>query len=725
MAVTFDAATRPDMSAFLRRADDGRASLDLLVTGARCAGCISKIERAVSGLPGVETVRLNLSTGRLAVGLANGGVDPGRIISALDRLGYPATPFDPGVAVVQRDREGRRLIFALAVAAFGAMNAMMFSVPIWAGLFDQELGPATRTMMMWMSAAVGAPCAIFAGMPFFESAWRSLRAGRANMDVPISVGVILTLAISFSETILHGRDAYFDAAVSLLFLLLIGRWLDHVLRAKARSAAGDLLALQAPAASVVDAQGRERSVPLGDIRPDDVLRVRPGDRIPVDSTLEQGEALLDNSLLTGESAPERVGPGQLCRAGAVNTSGLLTLRARARSEDSTLAAIARLVEAGSQSRSRYVRLADRAAALYVPVVHAAALATFAGGWALGLDPREALIRAVAVLIVTCPCALGLAVPAVQIVASARLFRRGVLVKSGAALERLAEIDHVVFDKTGVLTEGRPALIGATPELVAIVGPLARASRHPLARAVARAAGDGPVAEGVVEHAGVGVEGLIDGRRARLGRAAFVGAPTLRATETELWFGFDDASPKARLEFSDRLRPDAATAIEALRARGVTVEILSGDQAGAVGAAAQAVGVADWKAGMLPQEKAEAIDRLTAAGRKVLMVGDGLNDAAALARAHAAIAPGTALEASQNAADLVLTDDALMAVVEAIDTARSARRRALENFGFAALYNLVAAPAAMLGFVNPFVAALAMSGSSLVVTLNALRARGGR
>lgn len=724
MALTFDAASAPDMSAFLRRTDDGRASVDLLVTGARCAGCISKIERAVSGLPGVESARLNLSTGRLAVGLANSAVDPARIISTLDRLGYPATPFDPGAAMVQRDREGRRLILALAVAGFGAMNAMMFSVPIWAGLFDQELGPATRSMMMWMSAIVGAPCAIFAGMPFFQSAWRSLRAGRANMDVPISVGVILTLAISFSETILNGRDAYFDAAVSLLFLLLIGRWLDHVLRAKARSAAGDLLALQAPAACVVDAPGRERSVPLGDIQPGDILRVRPGDRIPVDAVLESGEALLDNSLLTGESAPERVRPGQLCRAGAVNTAGLLTVRASARSEDSTLAAIARLVEAGAQSRSRYVRLADRAAALYVPVVHAAALATFAGGWALGLEPREALIRAVAVLIVTCPCALGLAVPAVQVVASARLFRRGVLVKSGAALERLAEIDHVVFDKTGVLTEGRPALVGAPQAVIAMAAPLARASSHPMARAVTRAAGEGPVATDVVEHAGLGVEGLIDGRRARLGRAAFVGASTLRSGETELWFGFEGET-KVRLQFSDVVRPDAAATIKALGARGITVEILSGDQVGAVGAVADTLGVTAWKAGMLPQEKAEAIDRLAVAGRKVLMVGDGLNDTAALARAHAAIAPGSALEASQNAADLVLTRDALMAVVEAIDVARSARRRALENFGFAALYNLVAAPAAMLGFVNPFVAALAMSGSSLVVTLNALRVRGGR
>jgi len=724
MALTFDAATTRDMSAYLRRREDGRAGLDLLVTGARCAGCISKIEREMMRLPGVESARLNLSTGRLSIGLFNPAVDPGLIIRTLGGLGYPATPFDPGAALQQRDREGRQLILALAVAGFGAMNAMMFSVPLWAGLFDQELGPATRSLMMWMSAAVGAPCAIFAGMPFFTSAWRSLRAGRANMDVPISVGVILTLAISFSETILNGRDAYFDAAVSLLFLLLIGRWLDHKLRASARSAAGDLLALQATSVCVVDRTGRERSVPLSDVASGDLVRVRPGDRIPVDATLISGEAVLDNSLLTGESAPEAVAVGRLCRAGAVNLSGLLTLRAEAGSDDSTLAAIARLIDAGTQSRSRYVRLADHAAALYVPVVHLAAVLTFAGGWALGLEPREALIRAVAVLIVTCPCALGLAVPAVQIVASARLFRRGVLVKSGAALERLAEIDHVVFDKTGVLTEGRPRVIDTPMSVIAMAAPLARASNHPMSRAIARAAGQGEIATEVVEHSGRGVEGLIGGRRARLGRATFVGVPAPGSGETELWFGFEDG-PRVRLRFSDAPRADAARTVAALRARGLSIEILSGDQPKVVAAVASAVGIEAFRGGLLPQDKAGAVDALAARGRKVLMVGDGLNDAAALARAHAGIAPGSAIEASQNAADLVLTQDGLMGIVEAIDVARSARGRALENFGFAALYNLVAAPAAMVGLVNPFVAALAMSGSSLVVTLNALRLRGAR
>lgn len=723
MALTHDLGSAGDMRAFVKPDARGHGRVDFLVRGARCAGCISKIEKTVSALPGVTAARLNLSTGRLSVELDAAGGDARHVVVALDALGYPATPFDPAAARVRADVEGRRLILCLAVAGFGAMNAMMFSVPIWAGLFGQELGPATRVLMMWLSAIVGAPCAIFAGMPFFESAWRSLRGGHANMDVPISVGVILTLVISFSETILRGRDAYFDAAVSLLFLLLVGRWLDHLLRGRARSAAADLLALQSPTAARLDAEGAEAQVPLSEIRPGDRLRVRPGDRIPVDGVIEAGLAELDNSLLTGETTPVIIPQGGNCRAGALNLSGVLVLRAVAGSEDSALAAVARLVEAGAQSRSRYVRLADRAAAIYVPVVHAAALLTFCMGWMVGLGPREALIRAVAVLIVTCPCALGLAVPAVQIAATSRLFRRGILVKSGAALERLAEVDHVVLDKTGVLTEGRPELLDASPASVARAALLARASRHPLAQAVARAAGEGPMAEDVVEYPGQGVEGVIEGRLARLGRAAFVDAPESSGSETELWFGFVDG-PKIRLRFADALRSDARATVDGLTARGLGVEILSGDLAGAVSVAADAAGVATWRAGLTPADKAAAIAALSGS-HKVLMVGDGLNDAAALAGAHAGIAPGTALEASQNAADMVLTASGLATILEAIDVARSARRRALENFGFAALYNLIAAPAAMLGLINPFVAALAMSGSSLVVTLNALRVGGRR
>jgi len=709
-----------DLEAFVRRDAAGKGRLELLVNGARCAACIGKIEKAVGALPGVEGARLNLTTGKLAVDLKAVSANPDRVVEVVEGLGYRACLYDPTEAAAAQDREGRELAVALGVAGFGAGNVMMFTVPAWAGLFGQELNASTLTVMYWMAAIVATPCALFAGRPFFRSAWASLRRGKANMDVPISIGVILTLIVSFSETILGGKHAYFDAAVTLLFLLLIGRYLDHRLRNTARSAARDLLALQTPFA-VRLVGPLEQGMPIADVRVGDRLVVAPGDRIPVDGRVESGGSELDNALITGETALVSVAAGARVHAGALNLSGRLVMVATARSEDSTLAAIGRLMEAGAQSRSRYVRLADKAAALYVPVVHTLAALTFVGGWALGLGPREALLRAAAVLIVTCPCALGLAVPAVQIAASSRLFRRGVLVKSGAALERLAEVDHVVFDKTGVLTEGQPRLLDAPAHLVAMAAPLARGSRHPLARAMAAAAGLGVVADDCVETPGQGVEGVIDGRRARLGRAAFVGLQSEGALETELWFGFED-DVKIRFAFEDQPRADAASTIAGLKAMGLTVEILSGDLAGPVERVARAVGLdaSEWRSGLTPFEKSAAIDALKASGRRVLMVGDGLNDAAALARAHASMAPSAAVDAAQSAADLVFTGQALSVVIDAIATARTARRRALENFAFSALYNLVAAPAAIAGLLNPFIAALAMSGSSIIVLLNALR-----
>ena len=714
------ASLHRDLEAFVQRDEAGRGRVDLLVSGARCAGCISKIEKAVRGASGVSAARLNLTTGKLTVELKPGAGDPQAVVATVEGLGYRACLFDPAEAKAAQDREGRELALALGVAGFGAGNVMMFTVPAWAGLFGQELNSSTLTVMYWMAAIVATPCALFAGRPFFRSAWASLKRGKANMDVPISIGVILTLIVSFSETMLRGQHAYFDAAVTLLFLLLIGRYLDHRLRAGARSAARDLLALQTPVAMRLTGEV-EQGIPVAEVAIGDRLVVAPGERVPVDGVVETGRSEIDNALITGETALAPVAAGVRLHAGALNLSGRLVMSATARSEDSTLSAIARLMEAGAQTRSAYVRLADKAAEIYVPVVHSIAALTFLGGWVLGLGPREALLRAAAVLIVTCPCALGLAVPAVQIAASSRLFRKGVLVKSGAALERLAEVDHVVFDKTGVLTEGRPRLIDAPTHLVALAAPLARASRHPLAKAMALEAGVGPVATDCVETAGQGVEGLIDGRRARLGRAAFVGVPGGETRETELWFGFDGDS-KTRFVFEDRLRADASQTIEALRGRGLSVEVLSGDLLGPVRDIARAAGITDWRAGLTPFEKAGIIDDLKAGGRKVLMVGDGLNDAAALAKAHASMAPGAAVDAAQNAADLVFTGEGLADVVEAIDIARDARRRALENFGFSALYNLIAAPAAMLGLINPFVAALAMSGSSMVVLLNAARPR---
>ena len=709
----------PDLSAYAAALNDDEDGAELLVRGARCAACLRKIETVVAATPGVTNARLNLTSGRLSVRWTRGRSSPGEVIARLDALGYAAAPFDPAESKASSDREGRRLALALGVAGFGVGNVMMFSIPAWAGLGGQEMGIGGRTLMYWLSALVAAPCALYAGMPFFESAWASLKRGKANMDVPITIGVLLTLAISFSETLRRGQHAYFDAAVSLLFLLLIGRYLDHKLRLSANSAARDLLALQAPIAARLDSAGIEHGVPVRDVAVGDLVAVKPGERTPVDGVIHEGTSELDLMLVTGETRPERAGPGVAIPAGALNLTGRLVLRAAARVEDSLLAEIARMVEAGAQSKSRYVRLADRAAAVYVPVIHSVAAATFVGWLLMGLDVRTALLRAVAVLIITCPCALGLAVPAVQITACGRLFRRGVLVKSGAALERLAEIDHVILDKTGVLTEGRPRLLGADPADVARAAPLARASRHVLSTVLTAAAGPGPVATDAQEQAGEGVSGTVDGRPARLGRASFVGAPVDAGRETELWFR-REGEPAIRFAFADELRPDAAEAVRALKARGLTVQLLSGDATSAVARAAMEAGVERWTGGMLPAQKVRVIEALAATGRKTLMVGDGLNDAGALAHAHASMAPGSAADASQNAADLVFLGEELSSVVLAIDVARAARRRALENFAFSALYNLVAAPAAAAGLVTPLIAALAMSGSSLTVTLNALR-----
>jgi Cu2+-exporting ATPase len=710
-----------DPEAFIRPDETGLDRIELLVRGARCAGCLRKIETTVGALPDVGRARFNLTTHKLSVAWRPGRTTARRIVEALDDLGYAAVPFDPAEARAEEDREGRRLAVALGVAGFGVMNVMMFTTPVWTG--QDEMGAGVRTLLYWLAAVVATPCALFAGRPFFQSAWASLRRGRANMDVPISIAVILTLAVSFSETLQHGAHAYFDAAVMLLFLLLIGRYLDHRLRARARSAARDLLALQAPTASRFDEHGALRSVPAREVRAGDRLLVAPGERVPVDGTVLEGRSDLDLSLVTGETAPGEARPGARLHAGALNLTGALVLSAEAAADESTVAEVARLMEAGAQSKSRYVRLADKAAGLYVPVVHLLALATFVSGWALGLGAREAVLRAAAVLIVTCPCALGLAVPAVQVAACGRLFRKGVLVKSGAALERLAEVRHVVFDKTGVITEGRPRLVGAAPADLSRAAPLARASRHPLARALAAEVGSGPAAEAVTETPGLGVEGLIGGRRARLGRAEFVGAEPLielgPSAGTELWFGLE-GEPPVRFRFEDATRPEAHAAVAALRARGLTVEILSGDVEAAVARAARAVGVHHWRSALTPIGKAAIVDQLAAGGIHILMVGDGLNDAAALAKAHASMAPGSAVDASQNAADLVFEHGRLSAVVEAIDEARRARRRALENFAFSAVYNLVAAPAAIAGLVTPLLAAVAMSASSLAVTLNAMR-----
>ncbi|MGX9354939.1 heavy metal translocating P-type ATPase [Roseobacteraceae bacterium S113] len=696
------------------------ARLTLSLPTIHCAACIASVERILAAQPGVRAARVNLTLKRVAIEAP--GVAAQTLVGVLEAAGFEAHELDPAqIRATETDRRGRDLLMRLAVAGFAAMNIMLLSVAVWSGAEG-----ATRDMFHWISAAIAFPAIAFSGAPFFGGAARALRAGRLNMDVPIALAIALALVTSLWETWLSGHHAYFDAAVTLTFFLLAGRYLDHRTRAIARSAAEELAALEVPRA-VRWASGGEETVPLAEIAVGDIIVLRPGARAPVDGEIVEGHSELDRSMLTGETLPVYAAPGMTVSAGEVNLTGPLRLRASAVGQDSSLHRLADLVAIAESGRSRYTSLADKAAKLYAPGVHILSALAFLGWLAYAGDLRVALNIAAAVLIITCPCALGLAVPAVTTAASGRLFKKGMLIKHETALERLAQVDTVVFDKTGTLTEGTPEL--AVPErydddTLRHAMALARASSHPLSRALIRAGearGLSPAAlDDLREVPGFGTEGQLGGARARLGRAAWVGAQD-GASETSAWMALP-GQPPVRFGFTDALRPGAAEAVNALKAAGHRVVLISGDATAPVEAMAMRLGIEHWIAEARPEDKSARIDTLRAAGYHVLMVGDGLNDTAALSAANVSISPASALDAARVASDIVLLGRDMSALPEALVTARKATARIRENFRIATIYNILAVPLAVAGLCSPLIAALAMSSSSITVSLNALRLR---
>ena len=711
-----------DLSRFVRK-DAGESKFGIAVRGAHCANCIAKIESGVRAIQGVANARLNLSTGRLEVGWHDDAVLPALVIARVRALGYDAQPFDAAQARDADRSEQTFLLRCIAVAGFGTVFVMGLTDAIWYG--GTDMSGATRALFFWLAGTVSIPVTLYASQPFFRSALKSLVKRQTNMDMPISLAIILSLGLSLSQTMVRGTQVYFDAAVMLAFLLLIGRYLDFLLRDRARSAARHLLAMQAAPVRRFKQNGNLETIAAREIEPGDRVFLTSGERVPADGTLEDKDSLVDVSLVTGETEPVAVVRGGPLHAGTIILGKPITLAVTARVENSLVADLARLLEAGQQTRSLYVRLADRAARAYVPFVTGLAALVFTSWLFLGTSFVAALTGAVTVLVITCPCALGLAVPAVQIVATGRLFLRGVFVKSGDALERLAEIDVAVFDKTGTLTWGTPKLVNGDEipkDALDGAASLARASQHPLARALAAFAGEGPVARGAHETAGAGLETDVGGVRLKLGSARWCGID-VAGGGSELWFRAGGEAP-VRLRFRDTMRPDAVRMLDALRERGIAVEMLTGDREGPAAEIADEAGITEWQSAVDPKAKAARMRALRAQGRRALMVGDGLNDAAALALAHVSIAPGTAVDVSQLAADMVLRGDSLMPIVEAVDVSRKAKSLVLENFGLAAIYNLIAIPLAVLGLVSPLIAAASMAASSLVVTLNALRlARG--
>lgn len=702
---------------------DGLRQSDLSVPAIHCGACIQKVEKALSALPGVEHARVNLSTKRVTLRWRSAALPP-PFIDALRRIGYDAHLHD--IDADAKDQTLAELFRALAVAGFSASNIMLLSVSIWSGA-----EPQTRDLFHWISALIALPALAYSGRIFFRSAWNSLRHGQTNMDVPISIGVLLAFGLSLYETVHHGPHAYFDAAISLLFFLLIGRTLDHMMRERARVAVKGLARLAARGALVLRTDRSRVYLPINEIKTGMTILLAAGDRIPVDCRVVAGRSELDCSLVSGESLPQPAGEGSELQAGTLNLTGPLTVVATAAAKDSFLAEMVRMMESAESGRTHYRRIADRASRLYAPVVHLTALVTFIGWMIATGNMHLSLTIAIAVLIITCPCALGLAVPMVQVVAARRLFERGIMLKDGGALERLAEIDTVVFDKTGTLTLGQPRLMRtmADAEMLALAGSIASHSRHPYSRALVSAAGRSVGSQmalaRISEHPGDGLEAHADGHVYRLGRPEWaLTTPMGEDVAAANVVLAKDGKFLAAFAFDDNLRADASEAAMDLTGSGIAVEILSGDTEKAVRRLAEKLKM-PYVARVSPGAKAAHLKAIAAAGRKALMVGDGLNDAPALTAAHASMAPASAADVGRNAADLVFLHESLLAVPQAIEVARNARQLVRENLGLAIGYNVIAVPIAVLGYVTPLVAAIAMSLSSLIVVGNALRLGGGR
>jgi Cu2+-exporting ATPase len=725
--VLTEAAPHETAAAGSSQGNSACESTTLVVENMHCGGCMRKVEKALAEFPGVISARANLSARRVTVTSSKGRVTTDDLVDVLGKAGYKAAPLlEDAASDKSADKEFLRRV---GVAGFAAMNIMLLSVAVWSGQAG-DMEKSVQTLFHWISALIALPAVAYAGQPFFRSAMQALRSRRLNMDVPISLAVTLATAMSLFQTIRGSEHVYFDAAVSLLFFLLIGRFLDQSMRTRAAGAAANLLGLRGSTATVLFPDGSTERLSARALTPGMRILVATGERIGADGKIVEGRGAIDESLITGEAEPVTAEPGRQVFAGTLNMGAPLVIEATATNESTLLAEIGRLMTAAEQGRGRYVRLADRAASYYAPAVHSLGLMTFVGWLIMGHGWEPALTAAISVLIITCPCALALAVPAVQVAATSRLFGRGVIVKAADGLERLAETDTIVFDKTGTLTLGEPRLIepqSCSDDLLIRAAALAAASRHPYARAVVREArerGLKPVAATEVrEVTGAGLARQTEAGEERLGSAAWCGVGEQGDAAT-LWYKPADGDPVA-LRFEDQLRPDAAEVIAQLKRAGYAVELLSGDRPGAVEAAAREAGIDHWQARQNPAEKIARLEALKAAGRKVLMVGDGLNDAPALAAAHASMSPSTAADVSQTTADLVFQGERLGAVVEALGVAKSARRMALQNFGLSLGYNAIFVPLAVAGYATPLIAAIAMSSSSIAVTANAVRLRSKR
>lgn len=724
---------------FVRIEPDDMREAALMLEGITCAACVWLIEQRLSRLPGVISVDINYTSHRARVRWDNRRQHLSAILEAIGAVGYRAHPYDSARQEALQQKERKQAINRLWVAGLSMMQVMMYAVPIYVAQTG-EIEPRFLWMLHWASFLLTLPVMVYSATPFYRGAWRDLKARRVGMDTPVTIG-ILTAFLASSWALLHHipQGVYFDSVSMFVFLLLGGRFLEGIARRKAGEALESLVKLiPAFAHRLPDwpASHDSEEVAVGMLDAGMLLLARPGETIAVDGTVLDGESATNEALLTGESRPVDKHRGDTVIAGSVNLTGPLVIRIDQTGQNTRLASIARLLDQALAQKPRLAVLADRFASIFVALLLLTALGSFIA-WHF-IDPSRALWIMVAVLVISCPCALSLATPTALTAAGGHLAKIGVLVTRGHALETLVQVTDVVFDKTGTLTDGAMRLIRQQrldPEapdeavLLAVARALEAGSEHPLARALL----DAPCAatrqaSELRNHPGAGIEGMVDGRRWRLGQLAFVqalsGAPAPARDDwhqglSVIWLGSQDGLA-ARFAIGDAPRPDAAEALSALAADGLRLHVLSGDSAGAVERLATGLGCQAWRAESSPQDKLDYVAGLQQGGARVLMVGDGINDAPVLARADISVAMGGGTDVARASGDMVLIDDRLTLLPAALEVARKTRRVIRQNLWWAAVYNLVALPLAVAGEVTPWIASLGMALSSLLVVSNALR-----
>jgi len=679
---------------------ENRGDASLILEGLRCTACSWLIEQVLQRQPGVLRADVNYATGRAQLGWDPARTSLGSIIDAIRAVGYDAAPYDPQRQEEVHRRERRAALWRLFIAGFGAMQVMMYAFPAYVS--DGELSADADEMMRWASLLITIPVLVFACRPFFQGAWRELVSRRLGLETPIALGLAAGFAASTWATFAGAGEVYFDSISMLAFLLLAARYAQLLASRRATSML-DRLMQWAPSTGLIVGQS---------------LSVAPGERVPADGIVISGASSADESLLTGESRPVPKRAGDPLVAGSVNLDQPLAMRVTRAGADTQAAAIARLAERAAAHKPRPVEAADRIGRVITAIV----LVTATGA---ALYWGDAWV-AVAVLVATCPCALGLAAPIVLTRANARLLERGALVTRSSAYTALERVTDVVLDKTGTLTTGRPALGRVVPlgarsvqECIVLARSLEASSRHPVSRAFGP--GEEIAVESPTNAPGLGIQGRVDGRRVRIGAERycreFARTPAPHSCSVYL---ADESGWLAAFELQDTVRPEAAALMEELRKRRVAVHLASGDRVEAGAALARELAIEHFAGAMTPQDKCDYVERLQREGRVVAMVGDGLNDAPVLARADVSFAMDGGADAAQLSADIVLTGSRLPAVIDALDTARRAMALVRQNFAWALAYNAAVLPLAALGFVGPWEAALGMAASSMAVMLNASR-----